>query len=161
MLFTLYWLFFAKNLSVRRRSAEQAKRRRRKEKPCQSETMKRLRTSRLAFGCHDRERRLWLKAPCDGMPALRLGAAKGKSTGFFGRWTIAFGRRGPVKSLKVSVAFDVSPPKVGWYRGIISSLSLWRDVFLWDCGSAKHGTIRVINISQNDKTEQSDTFMNK
>lgn len=33
--------------------------------------------------------------------------------------------------------------------------------FLWDCGSAKHGTIRVINISQNDKTEQSDTFMNK
>ena len=30
-----------------------------------------------------------------------------------------------------------------------------------DCGSAKHGTIRVINISQNDKTEQSDTFMNK
>ena len=73
-------------------------------------------------------------------------------------------RTGPVETdgsctLRIRVS-DVCR-KVGWYRGIISSLSLWRDVFLWDCGSAKHGTIRVINISQNDKTEQSDTFMNK
>ena len=52
--------------------------------------------------------------------------------------------------------------KVGWYRGYGFRPFLCEGTFfLWDCGSAKHGTIRVINISQNDKTEQSDTFMNK
>ena len=34
-------------------------------------------------------------------------------------------------------------------------------VFKFRLQCQKHGTIRVINISQNDKTEQSDTFMNK